>query len=233
MKELKLLKTIGLIALVIFLTLSLTSNSCSRRSILDLNERLTSLSLQNDDLEKGINERENTILRIEVEKKVLREAYLKLSEQKDSLEKNEEWFKKEYWRMKAEIVRISTDSSYNWLQLVAYPFGEEKKPYAFGGLQVKAIHLDKVDYDNKVSLVGNLELQLDNCEERNDISLALVDSSEKQLVLAQGNSASKDTIIFNKDEEIGLKDGVIKKERLWKRVAIVVAAVETVLLIIL
>ena len=236
-KNLGRIKTVGSVILILSLIVSLSGNGCSKRSMVEMTKKLTGLDLENLILRGTVEDNEKTILRIEAEKDTLRQAYSDLRGEKDSLQKNEVWFKGEYWRLRKEIAEMSEDSSYNWLQRIAYPFGGDDKPFGFNGPQVKAIHLDKVDYNNKVNLVGNLELQLVNCETRNNISQSLADSTEQQLLLSRKSSVDQKQVISNLDEEIELKDELIQKEhrakRLWKGITIAVVALETTLLIIL
>lgn len=112
----------------------------------------------------------------------------------------------------AQLQTISTDSSYLFLQSVAYNFPGTLR-YLFNELQVRGIHSDFIKLQTSEKIIYTLEKQANNCGLRvknlEDISAGF----ENNILLKDANIADYKSIIENDSLMISDLDKTARKER--------------------
>lgn len=206
-------RTIVFTGLMVVVILSLTSNGCQRKDIIELTERLTGLDLQNVHLTQVVSANGDTIKKKQAEIIALQRTIDSLQGINTVLKGKETNLIAVNQKLQAELLKISEDSSYNWLQQVGYPFGGDNKSFGFNGPQVKAIHSDKVSYNGMVALNFNLKEQLYNCELRGDAQKELTGKTKEKYELAMSSNESLQQLTANAKEECELYQKQLKKEK--------------------
>jgi hypothetical protein len=221
---------------IVFLIISLSSNGCQRKDFVKLAEKLTGIKLENEFLLKENLSRKEELFRIRTDSIFLRMKYDSLLTVRDKLIVRNKGYEKRISTLEGKIKEISEDSSYQWLQIVGYPFGGDYKPFGFNGPQVKAIHLDKVESLTKDTTINELGKELvlvdsllylaNNMKSNESAKARQYEAANKNLELVSGN----------KDEIIVEKDKMIKKEKrgknFWKVTTVVASTIAAVALIL-
>lgn len=216
-KNLGRLKTIGILILMALFIVTLLRGGCDRREMEELVERITGLNLRNDILREDIKARDSLI--IEKEKRIaglkdsLTASEIRLSELKGDFSHLEA----EYESLSDSLQTIPASTSYSFLVNEAYPYEGHRK-YPFNEPQVKGIHLTFLENISLVDLNSNLLNQLDEVSSQLHTKDAIVNEQDAEILLMQETRQDLDSIIYNKDEVIGIKDEQIKKERRNKHI---------------
>lgn len=206
------------LVILTFTILSIAGNGCQRSDIVNLTEKLTGMKISLERLNKEnglknelIAEKDDRIqdLEIKLDSVKKREAQTKASE-KLLLTENR--------KLKDNILKISEDSSYKWLQQVAYPFGGDYKPFGFNGPQVKAIHSDKIDYEGQLVLNENLRIQVAQCNERYELKDSLEMTARGKIALLEDKEDNYQEMLTIREEEGKIKEKDCTKQERRKKI---------------
>jgi len=219
-------KTIGLIVLMVLFGISLINNGCDRQEANDLLERVTGLNVQNDILKKDIKQRQKEIAFRDSIINHYKDSLAVVVKAKEGLDYDYGVLEGEYRDIASKLIKTPTDSSYVFLDRVAYPYSGEKK-FPFNEPQIKSIHITYLERFMLVEKEKNLLAQVNNYESQLSLKDTIYNQKEMQYKKLNMNARSYEEIIDNKDEEIVLKDVVIKKNNRrnkWLKLTIVIVA---------
>ena len=210
-KVISRIKNIAVLVIVILLAISIISNGCNRQEANELFERVTGLNVQNDILKKNIKQRRQDIIKKD---SIITEKNNQIAVKEmeyDDLKAELNDLKKQRENIPEEIIKLPTDSSYEYLTKVAYPFPGELK-YPFNEPQVKAFH---VTYFERISLLKEnkvLTSLMENSEDRLLLKESVFREVDSKYNLAVENLSGYEEMIDNKDEII-----ILQKEEIDKK----------------
>ena len=215
-KNLGRIKTIGIILVVVIFIVNNGCNQSARRKLI---EKITGVNIENDILHNDIKKRDTMIMIKELRIAALEDS-LKDSEKSYQLLKSQyRHLQGDYSDLADSLLKIPTDSSYDFLQHTAYPYPGELE-YPFNEPQVKSIHLTFLE---KISLEGmnaNLVQQVAGCENQLALKDDIAEEVEGEMMLMKENRSSLEEIVDNKDEIIKFQDKQIdksgKRKGFWK-----------------
>jgi len=212
-------RTILIVLLVILFIVSACINGWQRNKMNELFSNITGIKIENRILEKSIAKKTGTISEQEKEINTLNFQRDSLSYIIDSLKNDIKLKEKEKNKNPKEIIDIPADSSYQFLNEVAYPYPGMPE-YPFNEAQVKNIHLtynENIDLEliNSMlySLVGKYESQ-DKIED------SIIVKQKENLYLALENQKEYKKIVNNHKEIIKKLEERNKKnekrKKLWR-----------------
>ena len=217
-KNINRIKTIGKVLLMVVFVLSLGNNGCQRNKAIDLAKKLTELDFTNLVLRKDITQKDSVNFQLEKENDSLSVVINELENKADVLERRGDGLQADLRELKDSLINIPTDSSYAFLQAV-YPYPGEFK-YPFNEPQVRNIHLDYLENRSLWSVNNNLNLQVDNCQDIMEANYKRAEKYRAQTGNFKAQKTNYEKIINNKDTEIDLLEGNVKKEKkkkgVWK-----------------
>lgn len=216
-KNLSRIKTITLLVVVVFFSLSLVRNGCNRNDLNDMVERITGLDIRNDILMEDVKERDSLLIASELRVQELADSLSESLEREEVLEADYSYLEGEYESLSDSLLRIPADTSYKFLVDEAYPYPGEMK-YPFNEPQVKGIHLTFLEKIKLDKMNHNL---LDQILEKNNqlvLKSAVVEEKTMSMALMAESRQDLDSIIINKDEVIELQDEQIHKAKRSKTI---------------
>lgn len=207
------IKGTGFILAVIVVIVLLFVNSCQHKKADKLIEDLTTLNITNDLLTKN-NKALDKSLKEESAWRITFENKAKLSEaEKLRLAEENGKLKKKLAGIPDWINNIPIDSSYKYLNQVAYPYLGERK-YPFNEPQIKGIHKSYAQNLIYTILVDTLDSQLRNCEMTNAIKDTIVNSLNRTVKVMELQKVNTDKILGNYAQK---EDLYIKENKKVKR----------------
>jgi hypothetical protein len=204
-------KGLGYLIAVVVFALFVFNNGCKQRQAEQLIEKITGLNIRNDLLLE-----DNKRIEAELQQKEL------LLQQKnfqiDSVNKLklQAENKAKYWRNKhdkisEDLMKITADSSYMFLQSVFNFPGILK--YGFNEPQVKSIHRVYLENENKMEQLQAKDIALWECDKENQLLKESNQIREEKYELKTGQYENASKVISNKDEENELLKKQLKKEK--------------------
>ena len=209
-KNLSRIKTIGLLILIVFFTISLVRNGCDRDEMEEMVERITGLNVRNDLLFQDVKERDSLIILKDIRIQELKDSLGASEMRADDLAFDYGVLEAEFKSLADSLLTIPADTSYQFLVDEAYPYPGHLK-YPFNEPQVKGIHKTYLEHIWLDEMNLNLLTQIDE----KDIQLAMKDAvvyeQEETMMMMAESRMSLDSIIMNKDEVIEVQDEQISK----------------------
>lgn len=151
------LRTVGIIVISVFLIIAISRNGCTRAEIAHLLETTTGLNYQNDILHNHVAERDS----------VIHEKQHDIENLQNAIDRSEgrvnmlvDRYTALYGRFEAiadSVDEIPPDTSYNYLNAVAYPDGGPKE-YPFSEWQISGMHRTFLEHQS----YARLNTELDN-----------------------------------------------------------------------
>ena len=216
--------------LAFFLVLAIIKIGCNRAEDDAYSEEIQRLINHNNDLADSIEVREKQIKAYRDSIDDISGKVVLLAGENVRLKNNISILKKDSSQLRLDAEKVSSDSSYAFLDKTAYPYSGEKK-YPFNEHQVKEIHLNFIDNIACMGVLSESENLISNLEEQLILKDKQLEYLESSLYLSTENLKTSESIISNKDEEIGIKNEQIKKEKgktlFWKIVTGVVVVIGT------
>lgn len=235
-KNLSRIKTIGLLLLFVLFIISFVSNGCNREQANKLFKQVTGLDLQNDILSLRNRALTDSLNKEKILRLQLEHSRALLLTEKETLAKDNERLKKQLAGIPAWLLNMPADSSYKFLNEIAYPFPGERK-YPFNEPQIKNIHADYLENITLTGLVTKLEDQLINCERLGDNIDSTRISYMKSYRMAEEKSSSMEQKAANLDQKATLYEDAYnkseKRKKFWKATTGITTVVAIVLAILL
>lgn len=211
-ETLERIKTVGIIVLALLFVVSLVQNGCSRSELNHMVEKITGLNVQNDILKKDISEKDSLLIASKDSVRVLKDSIFKVQSRTRALEFENVRLGREYNSLAAELIKISADSSYSFLDREAYPYGGVKK-FPFSEPQIKGIHKTYLEKEQLLAMNNNLESQKEELFKEIALRDALEVEVSSAMNVMQETRRDMEQIIENKDEEIKMKEKQAKKQK--------------------
>ena len=231
-KNLGRIKTIGIILIFTLFVISFISNGCNRDQANKLFQKVTGLDLQNDILSLRNRTLQDSLNKeIAIRLNLMRSKEL-LEQDKYKLLSDNKTFKKRLADIPAWLLNMPADSSYKFLNEVAYNYPGEKK-YPFNDPQVKNIHADYLENASLIGLVATLEDQLVNCERIGENSDSLALSFQKSYKTAEKQRDNLTDVVKNTQEKADLYKAEVNKNKRGKKFWRTTSGVLSVIAIIL
>lgn len=210
--NLERIKTIGvLIVSVLFIT-SLINNGCNRSEMESMVEKLTGLNISNDLLQKDIQHQDSILKAKNDSIKKLKTEITASKKQSNKLERENIKIKREYNNLAEELLRIPADSSYKFLDSIAYPF-QGIKEYPFNSQQVKGMHKTYLENESLIALNDNLQDQKNELVHQIQLQDELSLETSSAMKVMEKTREDLEQVVENKDEEIEIKNKEIKKQK--------------------
>lgn len=205
-------KTIGIIILLVLFGISIFNNGCSRSEFETMVEKVTGLNVQNDILQKDIKLRDSILLAKQDSITLLEQKIILSKKRERELESDNDKLRKDYDDIASDLIEISSDSSYSFLDHVAYPYKGVKK-YPFNEVQVKGIHRTYLEHQGLLALNDNLNEQKDELYHQIYLKDSLATETYSTMSLMKSNREDLEEVIVNKDEEIKINEKALKKAK--------------------
>lgn len=209
------IKTIALLIVIVFFSISLVRNGCNRSDFNDMVERITGLDIRNDILMEGVMERDSLLIAKDLLIENL-DRQLTLSEGRvERLEVDYGYLEDEFKNLSDSLLTIPADSSYDYLVDEAYPYPGHLE-YPFNAPQVKGIHLTFLENIKLDEMNLNLLTQIDEKDLQLNTKDTIVYEQAMSIELMEESRVDLDSIILNKDEIIEIQDEQIHKAKRGK-----------------
>lgn len=213
------IRTVATLFLVLLFVLSMIKHGCNRAHTEDLVERITGLNIQNDILRDSIDYREKQIKNLRDSIDRAADTLIVLVHENKKLKSKISVLEKEKRDVRANAEKMSSDSSYAFLNNEAYPFDGEKK-YLFNEPQIKEIHLTYLDNIACQGILKETNSLVDNLNDQLSLKDSQIEQLESSLILHSENIMAYSRIVDNKDEEVTLYQKELKEEKkktlFWK-----------------
>lgn len=204
------IKTIVAIVLAGLFIIFLIMNSCSKKQNEQLIEKITGLNIQNDLLLKDNKQKDLQLLTEKKQREELEIQYQYKQQEAQRLIIENSKLRKKITDIPDWLLTIPADSSYAFLNTIAYPYTGEQK-YPFNEPQVKGIHQDYLENSLLAQLVDTLSAQMDICQEQLVLGDSMFNSFEQSLALYAQKENGHKQIISNYAVKSNLQDKEIKK----------------------
>ena len=211
------IKTIGLIVVIVFFTLSLVRNGFSRGDLNEMVARITGLNIRNDILMQDVAERDSLLVLSELRIDELKDSLGASVVKADKLAAEYGHLKEDYDDLSDSLLIIPVDTSYKFLVDEAYPYPGHLE-YPFNGPQVKAIHLTFLEKIMLDEMNFNLLSQIDEKDYQLEVKDTIVYEQAEAMSLMSESREALDSVIVNKDEVIEIQDEQINKVKRRKTV---------------
>lgn len=136
----------------------------------------------------------------------------------------------------AKLDGITSDSSYQFLQLIAYNYPGELK-YLFNALQLKGIHGDYLKARNSEKIIPEYKAQVDNCKfqlaEKDKIEAglnAIIGNKDTQLANCEQVNKDNEQIIKTTEQE---RDAERRRKGFWRFTTSVATAAAVIVAVFL
>lgn len=200
-ENLERVKTVALLTVVLIFVWSLITNGGSKKDIAGMVETITGLNIQNELLHKDI-------VKLDSLKKSHMDSIARLKEEvktsvrnQKNLEHQNRKITDRYNALAEELLRISADSSYKFLDRKAYPFEGEKR-YPFNEPQIRGMHKTYLENSELQALNENLKCQKDELLNHVQLQDELIFESSSTVAIMENKEKNYEEIIENKDKEI-------------------------------
>lgn len=235
-KNISRIKSIGILLLVILFIISFINNGCNKEYANKLVEKITGLNFQNDILNINNKKLQDSLEKERIIRLKLESSKAILIIERETLTKENDRLKRKLAGIPAWLLNMPADSSYKFLNEIAYPYpGEHKFP--FNEPQIKNIHADYLENASLNGLVANLEDRLINCELIGANRDSLVRSYKESYAMVEKQKGNLNDQFKNLEEKTMLyKDQVNKsekKKKFWKATTGITVSIAIVLAILL
>jgi len=231
-KNLSRIKTAGLILIFILFVISFISNGCNRDQANRLFQRVTGLDMQNDILSLRNRTLQDSLNKEVVLRLQLEHSKTLLLKEKQTLIIDNKILRERLAGIPAWLLNMPADSSYKFLNEIAYPFpGDQKFP--FNEPQVKNIHADYLENIELTGLVVTLESQLVNCEKIGSNADSLALSFQKSYTKAEMQKDNLIEIVTNTQDKADLYKKEVDKNKRGKKFWRTTTAIGSVIILIL
>jgi len=231
-KNLGRLKTTGLILVFFLFVISFVNNGCNRKDAVKLVERITGLDLRNDILSLHNRTLQDSLNKEKILRLKLEHSKALLLKEKETLAKDNKRLKKQLAGIPEWLLNMPADSSYKFLNEIAYPYPGEQR-FRFNEPQVKNIHKDYLENVELTGLVAILENQLVNCEKIGDNADSLAVSFMNSFNVAQGQKVNLEKIVTNTEEKATLYKDALDKTYKGRNFWRTTTAIGSVIILIL
>ena len=233
-KNISRIKTIGMIVLLVLFIISFINNGCNRDYANRLVQQVTGLDIQNDVLNQHNRSLQDSLARERLLRLELQKHSGVLEIEKVILASDNAKLKKTLAGIPAWILNMPTDSSYKFLNEIAYPYAGEKR-FPLNEPQIKNIHADYLENVQLSGLVATLENQLVNCEQRGDNADSLARSYSKSYMLVESQKSNLMEEVDNTQQKATIYkealDKTTKDKKFWKVTTGVLTVVAVILLL--
>lgn len=211
-RNLDRIKTIGVLLLIGLFATSAINNGCNRSQMETMLEKVTGLNVRNDILQGDIKAMDSVL--IAKEDSILRLKGEIGQSNIDICNINAKYgiIKGKYDDLASDLLKTSTQDSYEFLDTQAYPYGGEKK-YSFNEPQVKAIHRTYLEHQGLIALNDNLQQQKDEFVHQIELHETLAMETSSSMAFMKENRADLEQVIENKDAIIETQDKQLKKAK--------------------
>lgn len=216
------IKTVGVLVLVALVIMSAVNNGCNRTQLENMVEKVTGLNVKNDILQSGIKIRDSVLIAQNDSIQRLKDEITVSKSNESQLALENVKIKRKYNDLASILIKIPADSSYAFLDRVAYPYLGEKK-YPFSDPQVKGIHKTYLEHEQLLSLNENLQEQKDELSYQIELHGALELETSSSMMVMQETRRDLEEIIENKDGIIATNEKALKKAKrraFWAKVGI-------------
>lgn len=222
-----------LVALIVFIIFFI-NHGCQKSHAKELLERITGLDIRNDLLLEDNKRLDDSLKADALRITALKESQQILIAEKSKLKKDNAKMRETIARIPNWILNLPADSSYAFLNNIAYPFPGEKK-YPFNEPQVKNIHADFMENIELTGLVRNLEDQLVNCEKYSAVNDTMSKIHQKSYATASKKVENLEGVVSNQNEKVAMLEKEVNKnnrgKKFWKVTAIVTSALALILVL--
>jgi len=205
------LQTIGLIVVIVIALSLFVKGGCQRRDLVNLTERITTIKVTNTQLLKDIEGKDAKFALINTEIRSIKDKNTILKSENNDLKASKRHLEATLVTISDSLGNTPPDSSYAFITSV-YDYEGELK-YPINEKQVKAIHVTYLERIALKDLNDNLEAQVRNISFQLKFSEAINRKLVEQVYILKSQKEDYKEIISNKDEEIGLQEKQVKKER--------------------
>lgn len=206
-KSIGRIKTVGTLVIIILFIVSVSINGCNRKQAEVFVEKITGLNIQNDILSLSNKKLDSALVDEKIWRKVFEQKAESLDRQKTLLLEENQKLRNKLALVPSTLIHITSDSSYKYLQEVAYNYPGELK-YPFNEPQVKGIHQSYLENGILTQLVDTLEKQVFNCQEITQNKDSISKSFEKSMNILSEKGMNYEKIVGNYSE----KEDLYKKE---------------------
>jgi len=218
-KNISRIKTITVVLLFTLFIISFVSNGCNREQANHLFARVTGLDLQNDILSLRNRTLRDSLDQERNIRRLLEASKARLEDEKHILVKDNKRLRQQLAGIPGWILNMPTDSSYKFLNEIAYPFAGEKK-YPLNEPQIKNIHADFLENQMLHGLLFTLEAQLINCELLTSNADSIAFSFKRSLKSSERQKENLSEVVKNANEKAVLYENAYnkadKKKKFWK-----------------
>lgn len=224
---------IAILFIAFFISVMLNNRGNARMILLE--EKFSKLEALNVELKKKQKEYEELYKLTEKEREELQKEYDLLIKEKQRLEKENIALRKEISKIPSSILNTPADSSYFFLNTIAYPYPGVPK-YPFNETQVKNMHINYVENIQYEMLIAVQDTQLLNYKGL-EFVLGIFNNSYKETIdILEKKNNGLTQMYENEQQKSQLCEKELnkqnKKRNLWKATTGVVSAIAIVLLII-
>ncbi len=209
-------QTVALIVILAFFFISIFQNGCDRREIAHLVESVTGLNVENDLLHDHITERDTLLIKKDLTISRLNDSISLSQGRYNRLNGNYRALGRKYQNLAGELLTITGDSSYKFINETAYPF-EGVRKYPLNEPQIKGIHLTFLEHKTLELLNHNLTDQINELADQLVLKDTVIETTASKMILMRANRADLEQTVQNKDEEIDIKTDALKKQSRGKR----------------
>ena len=195
---------IGILSVVIIILVGI--NKCTLNKVKQKTETITTINVENSYLKKDKRILQDSLTKETIARKALQQASIGIIKDRDKYINENKILRQHLSNIVDLVNNIPADSSYAFLDVIAYPFNGEKK-YPFNEPQVKAIHTTYLEHDQLGKIVENQDSSLLNCRQNIENAEAIGNSFKKSLALSELQVQKDSLIIAN----------VLAKEKLYEK----------------
>jgi hypothetical protein len=228
----KNLKTIGFLSMVIVILVMGMMYSCERKKVIKKTEIITTINTENELLKTGKKAAQDSANNEIKKREVLETASIVIIKERDKYAAENRLLRKQIAEVPDWVKDLPIDSSYDYVNKVAYPFSGDQK-YPFNENQVRGIHSGFLQNIKLNSLTSLQEKQIQNCQQQVSIQTKLINSYGNSLTLCEQQKGLDSVMIKNLNQKVYLLDKnlskTIKRRNFWR----VTTAIETVGILIL
>ena len=209
-KNLSRIKTVAIFVLIIFFSIYVINNGCDRTELENVVEEVTGLNIQNHILHKGIKVRDS-LLRVKNDSILALSREIERSkEQLISLDFKYGQIRAKYDLLSSDLIKLSDNESYVFLDRVAYPYSGLKQ-YSFNGPQIKGIHKTYLEHESLLVMNKNLLSQKEELIHQVILQESKYVEASESMMLMKETREDQNQIIENKDKNIELTEKQLKK----------------------
>lgn len=210
------IKTIALIIIVVLFGLSALRSGCQRDQINELIRRVSGLDVENDLLYKRMMEKQEKVYQIELERDSLKTVEEELIAKLEDIKEENRKFRESMSDIPADILETPADSSYKFINQVAYPFGG-KKEFPLSEPQIKGIHLTYLEHIYLDSINSNLRDEVNALYARIGLKEGIEDSYSKETAVLRSMNKNLQKMHENSEEKVKLYQENCQNSEFWRK----------------